>query len=129
MTEKRWLTGLESWPLLEYCINSVSKRKLHLFAVACCHRIRPALSDPRAWRAVEVTERFADGAADVKQLASARRSATAALRSTADGDIDDQAIQIVVRGARVSPYTAAGAATNAAEIAAHITVYGWPDNG
>jgi hypothetical protein len=62
MTETEWLGGSEVFWLLESDLisASVTDRHYRLFAAACCRRIWHLMSDPRARRAVEALERFAD---------------------------------------------------------------------
>src|SRR3954451_7107108 len=63
-----------------------SNRKLRLFAVACCRRLWPLLTDAHCRRAVEVAEKHADGLASGEEF---RRSweAVDAIGKQADRDI------------------------------------------
>jgi hypothetical protein len=56
----------------------VSDRKLRLFACACCRQVWDRLADPRSRRAVEVAERYADGAAAEEEVTDAGRDAALA---------------------------------------------------
>jgi hypothetical protein len=66
MTEQEWLACSDPTPMLELMKGKASDRKLRLFAVAgCCLQCRPELLP-----IFEVTERFADGLANVQEIRS-----------------------------------------------------------
>jgi hypothetical protein len=72
MTEAKWLACTEPYQMLDFLPGKVSGRKLRLFACACCRQgVWPLLSDRRSRKAVEVAERFAEGAADRVALRAA----------------------------------------------------------
>jgi hypothetical protein len=80
VTEHEWLYQDWSSAMLAHLIHKASDRKFRLFAVACCRRIWDHFRDSRAREAVEVAERFADGAADNQELRAARQAMTLAQR-------------------------------------------------
>src|SRR5437870_3592892 len=61
MTEQEWLAGNDPKLMLKSLCGKASNRKLRLFAVACCNRIRPVLNDPLCDKLIDLAERFADG--------------------------------------------------------------------
>jgi hypothetical protein len=84
MTEEEWNASSRPGAMLAYLVRvsyDLSPRKMHLFGSACCRRVWHLLQDPRSHRAVEVAERYADGLASRKELASARQDALAAWRT------------------------------------------------
>jgi hypothetical protein len=72
MNETEWLSCTDPTTMLKFLHCKGSERKLRLFTVGCCRSIWHLLIDERLQRAVEVAERFADGTASTKELASAR---------------------------------------------------------
>jgi hypothetical protein len=81
MTEQEWLACADSGPMLEFLWGKASDRKLRLFAVACCRRIRHLMSNDNPER-YEVAERFADGQCSTSQLGSAWALSTRLTSST-----------------------------------------------
>ncbi len=68
MTEQDWLVASNAIPMVAFLRDRTSGRKLRLIACACCRQIWDRLTDLRSRRAVEVAERFADGAAPPTEL-------------------------------------------------------------
>jgi hypothetical protein len=83
MTEAEWLACADPRPMLGHLRGRVSARKLRLLTCACCRRVWDLLGDERSRQAVEVAERFTDGAADAEELRAAQRGAQAAYRLAA----------------------------------------------
>jgi hypothetical protein len=76
MTEAEWLACDDPVaPMLNFLRGKASDRKLRLFAVACCQRVRTSLPDERCGKTIDTAERFADGLATADEL---RRAAAEA---------------------------------------------------
>jgi hypothetical protein len=81
MTEEEWSSHSqpEEWLLsarvMHLLHGKTSARKLRLFAVACCQRVKHLLQDERSRFALEMAERHADGRASDEELAQAERAA------------------------------------------------------
>jgi hypothetical protein len=79
VTEAQWLVGEDPramvWGLrgLTNLRNKRNGRKLRLFAVACCHRVRHLLEQPGATRAVDLAEQYADGQAGAADMLAASK--------------------------------------------------------
>jgi hypothetical protein len=80
VTEAEWLActdlrqGTDIGTVFEPLRGKASRRKLRLFAVACCRRTWHLLPDDDARRAVEVAEQFADGRANREALDEVARA-------------------------------------------------------
>jgi hypothetical protein len=71
VTEAEWDACTDPNPMLDFLHGRASDRKLRLFAVAVCRRAWHLLTDERGRRAVEVSERYADGLASREELEAA----------------------------------------------------------
>lgn len=70
MTEQEWSGSTVPELMLVYLRSKVSKRKLRLFAIACCHRILGYLDDNHR-EANEVAECYVDGKVTEDELITA----------------------------------------------------------
>ena len=61
MDEERWLAAELVEDLLSHLGPSASKRKLRLFACACCRQIWGLVTEPASRAAVEASEAYAAG--------------------------------------------------------------------
>jgi hypothetical protein len=75
VTAADWQTCADPYALLELLPDDAGERRWRLFACGCCRRVWYMLRDRRSRRAVEVAERFADGAAAARELDEACRGA------------------------------------------------------
>jgi hypothetical protein len=83
MTEAEWNACTDPGPMLQFLRGRVSRRKLRLFAVACCRRIWHLLADERSRHAVTTSEGHADGLVRRKELAESRSKALATVADSA----------------------------------------------
>jgi hypothetical protein len=115
MTEVEWPACRDPDTLLAYLRQEAyrrrgpfpSRRKLRLFACACCRRVWPAIADDRSRRAVEVAERYADRLTSrhdlVLAFAAARAIAgnggfAAAAAAALSANLDQAATQAALAG-------------------------------
>jgi hypothetical protein len=75
VTPADWRTCADPYALLELLPGDAGGRRWRLFACGCCRRVWYMLRDRQSRRAVEVAERFADGAAPARELEEACRGA------------------------------------------------------
>jgi hypothetical protein len=83
--EKQWLACADPEKMLNFLLDKVSDRKFRLYACACCRRTWRFLKDKRSRRAIEVSERFADGEAAHEELLEAEGDAWDAARGQGSG--------------------------------------------
>jgi hypothetical protein len=77
MTEAEWLTATYTEPMLEFLRGKASDRKLRLFGVACCRSMFATVTiNPWDEHAVMTAERYADGVAELIELAEAVAATT-----------------------------------------------------
>ena len=90
MTEQEWFNCTEPMPMLELVRGKASDRRLRLFACACSRRIWHLLPDRRSRKALEASERFADGMITPEKLrfvrGDVRWSANMATRKSDDSE-------------------------------------------
>jgi hypothetical protein len=118
MTEAEWLACADAREMLEYLLaperfqrTVAGKRKLRLFACACCRSILRAVTNPGCRQAVEVGERLAEGRASEQERDAAFRGA----RGPANGPADD-ACQYAAHRSAVKAARTASSAARAASI-------------
>ena len=83
MTEAEWLACSDPQPMLQILRSRAGRRKVRLFACACGRSVWKHFGDIRCRRALEVSERFADGEARRAELLAAREAAEEAVREAA----------------------------------------------
>jgi hypothetical protein len=79
MTEEEWQACKDPHAMLESRPAMETDRKLRLFAVACCRRTMPFLTDLKGVEGrLEIAERYADGLATAQELRTAQYMAMCA---------------------------------------------------
>lgn len=81
MTEAEWLACTDPGKMVACLSKETHDRKLRLFGCACCRQVWQWITEEVFRTAVETAERFADGKASNKDLATAKRAGGAALAS------------------------------------------------
>src|SRR4051794_6773845 len=87
MTEAEWLVCQNTQQMLQHLRGKVADRKMRLFVCACCRRVWHLLKEAGR-RAVETTERRADGAVDRGELARVDHLAYEEARQPAVYNVD-----------------------------------------
>lgn len=67
LTEAEWLNATDAQLLLE-SVSPVTRRKLRLFAVACCRRVSAFIARDADVEEISVIERYADGNASEAEM-------------------------------------------------------------
>jgi hypothetical protein len=116
MTEEQWLETNTARVMVEYLTGQASERKLRLFACAACRRIWRVMQYEASHKAVEVSERFADGQAKRHELLRVVGAAEI-LADTAERD-NLRGWHAARTAARAAAEDARTAALRAAEVAA-----------
>jgi hypothetical protein len=136
MTEGEWLECNDPALMLEYLDDRVSERKLCLFACACCYRTWHLLQDERSRKAVEVAERFCEGAATEHEIRVAREAASEAAGLGRFGGDDSWQRDSFAAGLESAAKAAAWAVTwdgcgysEVSDAAATAAVPTWADRG
>ena len=80
MTEAEWLANDSPYLMLQFVRHRASKRKLRLYACACCRQVWNLMLDVRSRKAVEVSEKYADGLASKEEMSAAQGEASAAVQ-------------------------------------------------
>jgi hypothetical protein len=96
MTPDEWDASTDADRMLYSIGLNASKRKLRLFACACCRRVWNHMRDTRSRQGVEAAERYADGLIGAAELERAREGAGDAFNAVG---YDDWALSMGARAA------------------------------
>ncbi len=84
VTEAEWLACTDPTPMLEFLRGKATRRKLRLFAVACCRHLWRFFTDDRSRKAIEVNEEYLAGLATEAEVARAEAAVREAMRKKWD---------------------------------------------
>jgi hypothetical protein len=118
VTEADWLAGSNPIAMLSFLRGRVSDRKLRLYACACCRCIWNLLRDQRSRTAIELAERFADGAVSCEDFQTAVDAASTAHDEAEERAREDDYCE--------DPSLAASSAAQAAYYATGAAAGSWP---
>ena len=89
MTAAEWKGCDDPAPMLDHLGPAAPHRKVRLLCVSCCRRLDDLLNHPDARRALDVAERWADGACGAGERKVARRAAQAAAEQASRASLAD----------------------------------------
>jgi hypothetical protein len=133
MTEAEWLACDNPMPMLQFLNGKASDRKLRLFAVACCRRLWPLLTDQRSRLAVDMAECLADGLATEPERAASEAAADEATRDAIlarqANDSLPEMFLLAAKAARYSVLQDVGTEAAGATVAAYRLISRNPASG
>src|SRR5271169_906993 len=95
MTEAEWLTATDPKPMLEYLRYRGRGRQERLLGCAACRRVWDLINDVRCRRAVESSERYADGEVSYSDLDKDSGEAQEAFEEFSWGDGETSEVGVV----------------------------------
>jgi hypothetical protein len=114
-----WWAATDPNQMLKFLREKGSDRKLRLFACACCRRIWHLLRDELSRKAIEVAERFAEGATTEEELTQAENDANDVWNKLTWAEVDGTDAETDASDAACGAACYAEGAIGAAESASH----------
>ncbi|WP_238602807.1 hypothetical protein [Fimbriiglobus ruber] len=103
MTEEEWLAGTDPMPMLEYFRFRGRDRQERLLGCAACRKVWNLITDIRCRRAVESSERYADGDISYSDLDKCSGKAQEAFEEASWGDSEMNGVVAYAMSCASSP--------------------------